>query len=99
MPETMDQMITTELSAGRLATASAPTYCHTSTLGLIPQPHQLDKFQLTVDLSAPQGSSINDGIDPRLCSLEYTIVDLAARLAWEALPRVLMYKLDLSNTY
>ena len=97
MPKTVDQMKTTELSAGRLATASA-SY-HTSPLGLIPKTHQLDRIRLIAGLSVLQGSSTNDGIDFRLCSLEYATIDQAARLAREVVPGALMYKLDLSNTY
>ena len=99
MPEVTGQMIATDIAAGRLSIAAVPENCHTSPLGLIPKPHQHNKFRLIVDLSAPQGSSVNDGIEPSLCSLEYASVDQAARLAREAGVGALMYKLDLSNAY
>ena len=37
-----------------------------------------------VDLSSPEGASVNDGINPDLCSLTYVSVDDAARLVVEA---------------
>ena len=47
--------------------------------GLVPKGHQPDKWRLIVDLSYPAGRSVNDGIDPALCSLHYTSVDVACR--------------------
>ena len=37
-----------------------------------------------VDLSSPDGASVNDGIDPDLCSLTYVSVDDAARTVAKA---------------
>ena len=61
---------------------------HTNRLGVIPKPHQLGKWRLIVDLSHPDGSSVNDGIEPELCSLTYQSVDDAQRVivAWERAP-------------
>ena len=42
---------------------------------------------------------MNDGICPALCSLEYVLVDQAAKLVKCAGPGVLMAKLDLSSAY
>ncbi len=47
--------------------------------GVIPKSHQPGKWRLIVDLSHPEGSSINDGIDRDLCSLHYTTVEEASR--------------------
>ena len=47
---------------------------HTSLFGVIPkicQPGQPQKWRLIVDLSAPQGQSVNDGIKLEFCSLSY----------------------------
>ena len=51
---------------------------HISRFGVIPKKSQPGKWRLIVDLSHPKGSSVNDGIDPSLCSLSYTSVDEAA---------------------
>ena len=47
-------------------------------LGVIPKKHQPGKWRLIVDLSSPSGASVNDFIDPSLCSLTYASVDDAA---------------------
>ena len=41
--------------------------------GVIPKSNQVGKWRLIVDLSYPEGRSINDGIDSKLCSLRYTV--------------------------
>ena len=48
---------------------------HFSSSGVIPKHHQPGKWRLILDLSNTQGHSVNDGIDPRLCSLQYISVD------------------------
>ena len=48
---------------------------HISKFGVIPKGHQPGKWRLIVDLSHPEGASVNDGIDPSLCSLRYVRVD------------------------
>uniref|UniRef100_A0A1X7UPB8 Uncharacterized protein n=1 Tax=Amphimedon queenslandica TaxID=400682 RepID=A0A1X7UPB8_AMPQE len=49
---------------------------------------QPGKFRLIVDLLSPAGTSVNNGIDPALCSLSYLSVDQAVaavhRAGWEA---------------
>lgn len=42
-----------------------------SRFGVIPKSHQPGKWRLIVDLSYPEGKSVNDGIDPNLMSLNY----------------------------
>ena len=44
---------------------------HISSFGVIPKKGQPDKWRLIVDLSSPQGHSINDGIDPESWHLQY----------------------------
>ena len=48
---------------------------HISKFGVIPKSHQPNKWRLIVDLSQPDGASVNGGIDTNLCSLSYTKVD------------------------
>ena len=48
---------------------------HCSPFGVIPKKHKPGKWRLIIDLSAPEGSSVNDGIAKELCSLAYTSVD------------------------
>ncbi len=59
--------------------------------GLVPKNHQINKWCLIVDLSSRTGSSINDGIDPSLCSL--LTMQLAYWMGTE------MVKLDIKDAY
>ena len=49
-----------------------------SMFGVIPKGTP-GKWQLIVDLSAPEESSVNDGVDISICSLQYVKVENAAR--------------------
>ena len=44
-------------------------------MGVVPKGHTLGKWRMITDLSFPDGTSVNDGIDPQLCSHQYTTVD------------------------
>ena len=48
---------------------------HISHFGVIPKPHKPGSWQLILDLSHPEGASVNDGIDQELSSLSYVSVD------------------------
>ena len=51
------------------------------------------------DLLSPQGFSVNDGIDPELCSLHYASVDDAVALVRHMGTGAMMAKLDLKSAY
>ena len=70
-----------------------------SILGLIPKGGQPGKFRLIIDLSSPHGASVNDGIDPELCSLSYSSVDEAVAQVRRCGIGALMAKLDLKSAY
>ena len=72
---------------------------HVSRFGVIPKNHQPGKWRLIVDLSHPEDTSINDGIEPELCSLHYTLADEAVQrlLAKEA--GAMMVKMDIEGAY
>ena len=72
---------------------------HISPIGLIPKGGQTGKFCLIVDLSSPKQSSVNDRIDPELCSLSYSSVDEAVTQVHQCGPWTLMAKLDLQSAY
>ena len=57
-----------------------PRGVHYSPLGIIPKRNKPGKWRLIVDLSSPQGMSINDGIDTDRSSLSYASVDHLAAL-------------------
>ena len=45
---------------------------------MIPKRHKENKWWLIVDLSRQVGASVNEGINPALCSMTYTRVDKVA---------------------
>ena len=98
-PRAVTHYIEAEVSAGKLFSVPPSLEVHKNPFGLIPKPHQPGKFRLIVDLSAPQGGSVDDGIDSELCSLHYASVEQAALLVRQLGPAALMAKLDLRNAY
>ena len=45
----------------------------------MPKGYQPGQWRLIVDLSSPKGASVNDGIEPEVCSVHYTSVDTACK--------------------
>ena len=79
-PEVVQQSLDQEVASGRLLGPFQPDeLCppvHVSRFGaMIEKKHQQGKFRIIVDLSFPEGKSINEGIATELCSLSYTRVD------------------------
>eukprot|EP00731_Ephydatia_muelleri_P036129 Em0203g4a len=60
--------------------------------GVIPKGHNEGKWRLITDLSYPTGHSVNDGINPALCSLRYTTVEIVASEAAALGPGALIAK-------
>ena len=52
---------------------------HLNRFGVIPKGHNTGKWRLITDLSYPESASVNDGIDPSLCSLKYILVDMISQ--------------------
>ena len=65
----------------------------------IPKKSQPGKWRLIVDLSAPDGASVNDGIVPSLCSLLNTSVDDATAEVLQLGKGALLAKLDIQHAY
>ena len=53
---------------------------HTSRFRVIPKSRQPGKWWLIVDLSHPAGASANAGIEPKLDTLKYMLVDEAVKM-------------------
>ena len=103
-PEVVDRYLATECGLGRVVGPVSSTELgrlplHVSRFGVIPKGHQPGKWRLIVDLSAPKGASINDGIEPELCSLTYTSVDRAVQVLLELGQGCVMAKLDIKSAY
>ena len=67
--------------------------------GVIPKSGQKGSWRLIVDLSYPEGKSVNDGIDPELCSLKYVRVDDVVRRLLQLGPGMEMAKTDVKSAY
>ena len=67
---------------------------HVSRLGVVPK-HSLGQWRLIVDLSSPEGHSINDGISKDLCSLSYVSVAMASEAVSRMGPGALPAKVNL----
>ena len=52
-----------------------------------------------MDLSFPEGSNMNDGIDLTLCSLEYVTVDVVAKVVVELSRGAFLSKVDIRSAY
>ena len=80
-PEVIDEYLAREVRVmGPLEPCRYPEV-HINKFGLVPiaKNHQPGKWHLVVDLSHPRGASVNDGLEPELCSIRYTSVDVAVR--------------------
>ena len=67
--------------------------------GVIPKSSQPGKWRLIVDLSHPAGFSVNDGIEPDICSLSYASVDSAVAVIMHLGKSTALAKLDLESAY
>jgi len=77
-PEIVHEYLCEEMQEGRVVGPSQPgeiSGLHISRFGVIPKRHQTGKWCLIVDLSQPEGNSMNYGTPPDLCSLSYSKVD------------------------
>ena len=101
-PMVIDNYLPDELKASRVLrpfqTQDISPSVHVSRFGVIPKKHR-NAWRLIVDLSAPDTLSVNDGISPELCSLEYTkISDVVTELNKMG-PGTLLAKIDIKSAY
>ena len=104
-PEIISAYIQREVDLKRMApllsqpAMMAPLSLQVSPFGAIPKKNKPDKWRLIVDLSSPEGHSVNDAIRRDLCSVLYTSVDQAVVLAQSLGQGCLLAKLDLKEAY
>ena len=98
-PEVVEDYISKERKAGRLIGPLTNSDIHINRVGVIPKGHTPGRWRLITDLSHPQEWSVNDGIDPALCSLSYVTVDMVARTVEELGAGALMAKVDIESAY
>jgi len=102
-PEVIDNYLKGELTCRRMlgpfADADQLPSLHINRFGMIPKGHNSGMWRLITDLSHPQGASVNDAIDPELCSLSYVSVDEVADLVAQLSHGSLMAKVDIESAY
>ena len=98
-PEEVTRYLQAETAAGRLRPATPDRLTHCSPLGIIPKTNQPGKWRLITDLSSPKGASVNDTIDPGICSLRYAALDQAVTLIKLCGSGAFLAKLDLRSAY
>ena len=101
-PEVIDDYLQRELWQEQIRGPFPPHLApsvHINRFGVIPKKHQPGKWRLITDLSFPEGESVNDAIDPALCSLKYVTVDQVARQAVLLGKGALIAKTDIKAAY
>ena len=101
--EVVSAYLADEMEAGKVVLAGTPQEAqamdiHCSPFRVIPK-SKLGKFRLIVNLSAPEGSSANDGIRKELASLSYVSVDEVAEAVGELGRGTLMAKMNIRQAY
>ena len=72
---------------------------HCSPFGVIPKKKKPDRWRLILDLSSPDGQSVNDGIAKDLASLAYISVDDVVAVIRKAGRGALLGKMDIKQAY
>ena len=100
-PDIVRQKIQTEIAAGRVAGPFLHRPISTlriSPLGLVPK-KEPNQFRLIHHLSYPLGKSLNDFIDPKLCSVQYTSFDEAVHMIQDLGQGCLLGKSDVKSAF
>ena len=88
---------------GRIIGPVPPGYVPVGTqwspFGVIPKSGQPGKWRLIVDLSSPEGASVNAGIEPELCSLRYLHLDQVVQEVRKLGRGAQMAKMDIKSAY
>ena len=100
-PRMIQDYLRAEIKEGRIIGPLDPKehpYIHLSRFGVIPK-SMPGKWRLIVDMSSPDGGSVNDGIRDTWCSLSCTIVTDAACGLTSYGKGALMIIVDIHNVY
>ena len=103
-PVVVEKYLDEELARKRIARVGSPQMAkgmavHCSPFGVIPKKNRIDKFRLIMDLSAPEGQSVNDGIKKELASLVYISVDEVVTEVLRKGKGALLAKMDVKQAY
>ena len=102
-PSVVSDYLHTELRLNRLVKLSnkeaGELGIHCSPIGIIPKKGKPGKWRLIVDLSSPEGASVNDGVDKETSSLSYTSVDAIASRVLALGQGAMLAKMDIKQAY
>ena len=103
-PDVVDAYLTRKAHLQRIIPLDDPTLLALprlmiSPFGVIPKRHQPNKWCLIVNLSTPEGHSVNDAINASHCSIRYASVDDAAEIICRLGTSTLMAKFNLRDAY
>ena len=98
-PTVVQSYIDKERRAGHIIGPLGAPNVRLNRIGVIPKGHTPGRWRLITDLSHPCDQSVNDGIDPALCSLTYVTVDTVARTVQALGTGTLMAKVDIESAY
>ena len=94
----LDSELTRKVVKGPFDRAIVPGV-HINKIGVIEKSSQPGKWRLIVDLSHPEGRSVNDFVSAELCSLQYVRVDDVVHKLREIGQGTEMAKLDVKSAY
>ena len=99
----VDRYIRQEQEQGRIVelppTVAEQLGVHVSLFGVIPKKSNPSKWRLIVDLSSPEGHSVNNGIPKELASLHYVTVDDVVTHIVLLGKGAVMAKMDVKHAY
>ena len=102
-PEVVQRYLDAEVACGNVAgpfsAEQLPAAIMYNRFGVIPKPNKPGKWKLIVDLSYPQGSSVNDGISTTDSSMVYSSIDEAAKYITSLGKGALLAKIDICNAF
>lgn len=101
LPHIVQEKINKEIIEGRVAGPFSERPMDTlrvSPIGLVPKKTP-GEYRLIHHLSYPQGFSVNDFIDPRLTSVQYTSFDEAVHMLQDLGQNCKLFKMDLKNAF
>jgi hypothetical protein len=100
-PEIVQEKLNKEISEGRMAGPFSrkpfPNLI-VSPIGLVPK-KATGEFRLIHHLSYPEGESINDFIDRKHCTVQYTSFDAAVHMVQDLGNNCKLFKMDLKNAF
>ena len=101
-PQVIQEYLQNEIQQGNILGPFLPHTApavHINCFGVISKKHQPGKWRLITDLSFPEGKSVNDSIDPKLCSLKYITVERVAKETLALGKGSLIAKIDIKAAY